>query len=111
MPWGMDETFLSGDLDIVGRMWAPIAKDCMSSADCFQAYANQVWDVLGKVEALDWVAEHDRVAAQIAPFIQMDTRRHYTDDEIAHGQSDMRFFLSERRTHLTTMIPPATATP
>jgi len=111
MPWGMDETFLSGDLDIVGRMWAPIAKSCMSSPDCFQAYVNQVWDVLGKVEGLDWLAEHDRVAAQIAPLIQMDTRRHYTDDEVAHGQSDMRFFVSERRMHLSTLIPPATSSP
>ena len=31
------------------------------------------------------------------------------DDEVARGQSDMRFFASERRTHVTTMIPPATA--
>jgi spore coat protein CotH len=111
MPWGMDETFLSGDLDIVGRMWAPIAKSCMSSPDCFQAYVSQVWDVLGKVEGLDWLAEHDRVAAQIAPLIQMDTRRHYTDEEVAHGQSDMRFFVSERRMHLSTLIPPATSSP
>jgi hypothetical protein len=111
MPWGMDETFLSGDLDIVGRMYAPIAKACMASSTCFQAYVNQVWDVLAKVEALDWVAEHDRVVAQIAPLVQMDTRRHYTDDEVAHGQSDMRFFVSERRMHLNTLIPPATGTP
>ncbi len=107
MPWGMDETFLSGDLDIVGRMYAPIAKACMASASCFQTYVNQVWDILGKVETLDWVAEHDRVAAQIAPLIQMDTRRHHTDADVAQGQSDMRFFISERRTHISALIPPA----
>ena len=107
MPWGMDETFLSGSLDFVGKMWAPIAKSCMASAPCFQRYVNQVWELLGKVEALNWVAEHDRVAAQIAPYVAMDTRRHYTDADVAHGQSDMGFFISERRTHITSLIPPA----
>ncbi|HVT09352.1 MAG TPA: CotH kinase family protein, partial [Polyangia bacterium] len=107
MPWGMDETFLSGELDIVGKLWAPIAKSCMASPSCYQKYVNQVWELLGKVETLNWVAEHDRVAAQIAPYVAMDTRRHYTDAEVAHGQSDMGFFVSERRTHITTMIPPA----
>ncbi|HXJ21072.1 MAG TPA: CotH kinase family protein [Polyangia bacterium] len=107
MPWGMDETFLSGDLDIVKRMYAPLANACMASAGCFQSYVNQVWDILQKVEALDWTAEHDRVAAQIAPYIAMDTKRHHTDADVAQGQSDMRFFVSERRTHISTMIPPA----
>ena len=106
MPWGMDETFLSGELDIVKLMHAPIAQACMASAACFQKYVNDVWDLLGKVEALDWTAEHDRVAAQIAPYVAMDGRRHHTDAEVAQGQTDMRFFVSERRTHLSTMIPP-----
>jgi CotH kinase protein/Lamin Tail Domain len=107
MPWGMDETFLSGDLEIVKKMHAPIANACMASPSCFQTYVNQVWDILGKVEALDWTTEHDRVATQIAPYVAMDSKRHYTDADVAHGQSDMRFFVSERRTHISTMIPAA----
>ncbi len=47
------------------------------------------------------------MAAQIAPYVMMDNRRHHTDAEVAHGQTDMGFFVSERRTHISAMIPPA----
>jgi hypothetical protein len=105
MPWGMDETFLSSDVDILGRMRAPVARTCLSSPACYQRIVIAVWDVLAKVEALGWLAEHDRVAAQIAPYIARDTRRHYPDTEVAAAQMDMWYFLSERRLWIGMMIP------
>jgi hypothetical protein len=105
MPWGMDETFLSSDIDILGRMRAPVAVTCQASAPCKQKLVSAVWDVLAKAEALGWVAEQARVAAQIAPYVARDTRRHHTDDAVAAAQMDMGFFLSDRRAQIQTMIP------
>ena len=106
MPWGMDETFLSSSVHIVDRTYAPLAKACIASSVCYQAFVDTVWDVLAKVEALGWVGERDRIAAQLAPLIAADTKRHHLDAEVAHYQMDMWYFLHDRRAWITMMIPP-----
>lgn len=106
MPWGMDETFLSSAVHIVDRTYAPLARACIASSVCFQAFVDTVWDVLAKAEALGWVAERDRIAAQLAPLIAADTKRQHLDADVAHYQMDMWFFLQDRRAWIAMMIPP-----
>src|SRR4029079_6773507 len=62
MPWGIDESFLAGDLDIVGRVHSVLALQCKSSPSCFQKFVDNVCDVLALTDRLNWLAEHDRVA-------------------------------------------------
>ena len=62
-------------------------------------------------ERLGWAAEQRRVAAQIAPYVMQDTRKWYTTDQVAMYQSDMGFFISDRRSRLMGWIPPASGAP
>lgn len=105
IPWGMDETFFAPDFD-VKQVNSILAEKCKASAACFQDYVNQTWELLGRLEQMGWVAEHDRIAAQIAPHTGADTRKSYTDADVALFQSAMRFFVGERRLWLTDMLPP-----
>ena len=106
MPWGMDETFLSSAVHIVDRTYAPLARVCIASSACYQAFVDAVWDVLAKVEALGWVAARAQIAAQLAPLIAADTKRHHLDADVAHAQMDMWYFIHDRRAWIAMMIPP-----
>ena len=111
MPWGIDESFLAGDLDIVGRVHSVLALQCKASPSCFQKFVDNVWDVLALTDRLNWLAEHDRVAAQIAPYVAMDTRKAYANDQVAMYQQDMWYFISERRERIAAWIPAASGAP
>ena len=88
MPWGIDESFYAGDID-VSVIHSVLAAQCKASPACYGKFVDNVWDVLALAERLDWAAEHDRVAAQIAPYVVQDTRKWYTTDQVAMYQSDM----------------------
>jgi hypothetical protein len=105
MPWGMDETFSSSDYD-VKQVGSVLAQTCLDSASCFDDYVQQTWEILAMTEAFDLDRERERVADQIAPYVQMDTRKPYSNTTVANAQQDMHFFISERRAHLATMLPP-----
>jgi hypothetical protein len=106
IPWGMDETFLSAELDpTITR--SVLARTCRRAASCFQAYVDQVWDVLALTEAMDLAAERARVVEQIAPLIEADERRPYDDAAVAEGQLQMYYFIRHRRETLGAMMPPA----
>jgi spore coat protein CotH len=106
MPWGMDETFLSPEFD-VQKVVSVLARACKASAGCVADYAHQTWDILAMVEQMDWIAEHDRVAAQIAPFTVMDRRKAYSDDDVVRFQNAMAEFMANRRSWLQSMLPGA----
>ncbi|HEY5450731.1 MAG TPA: hypothetical protein VIQ54_18385, partial [Polyangia bacterium] len=57
------------------------------------------------------LAEHDRVAAQIAPYVAMDTRKAYANDQVALYQEDMWYFMSDRRERIAAWIPAASGAP
>jgi hypothetical protein len=105
MPWGMDETFYDGSRDVTVVI-SILARKCAEVPSCFDGYVAQVWDVLGEVEALDLDAERQRVAAQIRPLVHLDTRKPYTNEQVASWQANIFWFLSERRAHLEEMLPP-----
>ena len=105
LPWGVDETMGADDVDLVKTAYSVLARTCAASPSCLQQFANKSWALLDKVVAMNWVAEHDKIAAQIAPLFRMDRRKSYTDEEVLRQQQDMRYFLIERRTTLGRYLP------
>jgi len=106
MPWGIDEAFYAGDIDIT-VIHSVMAVQCKALPSCYGKFVDNVWDVLALVEGLGWAAEHDRVAAQIAPYVAQDARKWYTTEQVAMYQSDMAYFISDRRASITGWIPAA----
>jgi hypothetical protein len=105
LPWGVDETMGADDVDVVKEAYSVLARTCAASPACLQGFADRCWALLDKVQSLNWVAEHDKIAQQIAPLVRLDRRKAYADDEVLRQQADMRFFLLERRNTLSKYIP------
>jgi len=110
LPWGIDESFYAGDID-VSKIHSVFAVQCQESPSCYRKFVDNVWDILALTDRLDWLAEHDRVAAQIAPFVAMDSRKWYTNDQVAMYQTDMWYFMSDRRGSIAAWIPTASGGP
>jgi CotH kinase protein len=110
MPWGIDESFYAGDID-VNAIHSVMAVQCEASPDCYGKFVDNVWDVLALAERLDWATEHDRVAAQIAPFVAQDTRKWYTAEQVAMYQQDMAYFIADRRARLAGWLPVPSGAP
>jgi spore coat protein H len=109
MPWGIDETFEAGDIDIVNTVYSVLAKTCAASRACLQQFVDRVWAILDKLEAMDWQGERVRIAQQIAPHTVRDVRKPYTDAQVAEQQENMKYFIRERRMTLGRFIPPPAA--
>ncbi|HUQ01065.1 MAG TPA: CotH kinase family protein [Kofleriaceae bacterium] len=107
MPWGMDETFFSGNTDVT-QTSSILAQRCKESPSCFDAYKAETMAIQGMTETMGLAAERTRVAAQIAPFTVMDTRKPWTNEQVTAAQDAMRWFISGRRNHLNTMLAPPT---
>lgn len=107
MPWGMDETFFSGDYNVT-QTSSILAQRCKESPSCFDAYKAEAMAVQGMTESMGLAAERTRVAAQIAPFTVMDTRKPWTNEQVTAAQDSMRWFISGRRDRLNTMFAPPT---
>ncbi len=105
VPWGMDETFYSGQLDVTA-VTSLLARKCKESPACFQAYANQTWSILALTETMDLAGERTRVMSQIEPYLELDTRKPYTTDQVRASQADMYWFFADRRANFAAMIPP-----
>jgi hypothetical protein len=96
IPEGTDDTFYSADFDFRNTN-SVLTETCKKSPLCFQRVRTQVWATLSQVEQLDWVAESDRVAAQIAPYIATDSRKPYSDTDVTMYQQQMKYFMAGRR--------------
>ncbi len=105
VPWGMDETFLSGEFPPM-QIHSVLATRCKESPACQQGYIDEVWDLLAQTEALGFEAERARVQDQIAPLIAADTRKPYTAAEVAEYQLQLGYFIRGRREILTRDFPP-----
>jgi hypothetical protein len=71
-----------------------------------QEWADQTWNILALTETLGLEAERQRVIAQVAPHVAADTRKSYTNAQVASSQMDLYWFLRNRRADLGTMLPP-----
>ena len=110
MPWGIDESFYAGDIDI-NAVHSVMALQCKASSACYTKFVDNVWDIMALVERLDWLAEHGRVAAQIAPHVAQDTRKWYPTDQATMFQQDMWYFMTDRRQSITAWIPGPSGAP
>lgn len=105
LPWGMDETFYAGDVD-VKRVTSILATTCMQVPDCFDGFVAQVWAALDAADQMDLVGRLDAIRAQIAPYVTQDTRKPYTDRRVEIYQDSMRSFVTERRARMEQYLPP-----
>jgi spore coat protein CotH len=105
LPWGMDETFYSGSVDVT-NVYSVLARRCKESAACWQSYQAQVWQVQAITESMDLAGERDRVIAQIAPHVAADTRKPYTQEQVTESQGALYWFIHERRMKLNAMFAP-----
>jgi hypothetical protein len=105
LPWGVDESMGADDVDLVETAYSVLARKCAASRSCLQQFADKSWALLDKVQAMNWVAEHDKIAQQIAPHVRADRRKVYPDEEVLRQQEDMRYFLLARRATLELTIP------
>jgi hypothetical protein len=103
LPWGMDETFYSGSIDVTA-VHSVLARRCKESPACWNAYKQQVMAVQTLTETLDLAGERVRVIQQIAPYVAADTRKPYSDEQVAQSQADLYWFIHERRSNLSTML-------
>jgi spore coat protein CotH len=108
IPWGMDETFEASDVDVVGRVYSVMARTCKASPACMAQFADKAWGLLDKMESMNWLLEHARVAQQIAAHTTADQQKSYNDAAVKLGQDDMRFFMADRRVWFTKFLPPRT---
>ena len=106
IPWGMDESFYSGSYHVSSNVASILARRCKESPACYQAYVDEVWDLLAMTEAIGLAAERVRVRDQIAPHVLRDTRKPYTDQEVAASQQALYWFITERRMRIGEMLPP-----
>jgi hypothetical protein len=107
LPWGMDETFMAGDYDVT-QIFSVLAQRCKESPACFADYKEETMAVQSLTENLGLAAERQRVVTQIAPYTVMDTRKPYTDEQVTQFQGALRWFISDRRAHLSSWLAPPT---
>ena len=105
IPWGMDETFFAADFDPL-QIHSVFARRCMESTACYQGYIDHVWDIVDLIEDLDLDGVRADVEAQIAPYVDQDTRKPYTADEVREGQTQLGYFIRYRRESLGNFMPP-----
>jgi hypothetical protein len=55
---------------------------------------------------MDLNAERARVVTQVASYVSMDTKKSYTNEDVANFQNQLYWFIADRRSNLTPMLPP-----
>ncbi len=99
LPWGTDETFYYADNDVTAIVGI-VAWRCGQSAECVDAWIEQVWEVMDLAEAMDWVGLFDESQDQITPYFQADPRKPYSNYDVDTYQWVMREMIVDRRAQL-----------
>jgi hypothetical protein len=108
IPEGINDMFTTSDFDFIKLAKSVLAKTCAETPSCFQDFAAQVHEILDKADQLDWAGENDRIAAQIATMTTQDTRKPFSDADVAMYQQQLRYFLTGRRTWIDKyLVAPA----
>ena len=107
IPEGINEDFETDDYDFVNRVKSVLAQNCAAASSCFQDFSSQLNEILATAQKLDWAGEAQRVAAQIAPYVSMDTKKPYADDDVASSQQAVGSFMTERSVYISKyLLPP-----
>ena len=104
IPWGMDETFLGGRN--VTSVTSILATTCLADPHCRDGWVQQVWLINDTMQAIDLAGEVDRVAALIAPYIDLDQHKPYSTAQVLAGQAEVRNFINGRAADLAAWLGP-----
>ena len=112
IPQGINDAYATGDFDFIATLKSRLAKDCARTPSCFQDFGSQLMEILGKAQQLDWAGEAARVSAQIAPYIPMDTKKPYSDADVAMYQQQVSYFMTSRGGYVSKYLvaPKSTST-
>jgi hypothetical protein len=103
IPWGMDESFGQPTRRVEG-VNGLLARNCLAVTTCRDAFRDRVWTVLDTTTDAA-LAEHDRTAAMIAPFVALDPRKPYSNEAVMASQTAMRDFIAGRPAFMATQFP------
>jgi hypothetical protein len=110
IPQGINDAFSTGDFDFIATLKSKLAKDCVRTPSCFQDFGSQLMEILGKAQQLNWASEEARVAAQIAPYVPMDTKKPYSDADVAMYQQQVGNFMNGRGAYVSKYLVPPKST-
>ena len=112
IPQGINDAYSTGDFDFIATLKSKLAKDCARTPSCFQDFSGQLMEILGKAQQLDWASEAARVSAQIASFVPMDTKKPYSDADVAMYQQQVANFMTSRSAYISKYLvaPKSTST-
>lgn len=110
IPWGMDETFQSGQLDVFEApedgFRSVLADTCLAVPSCKQKIVDQIWAALDIVEAFDWASERIRIIDEMSPYMLADDNKDYDNAEVTEFQTNLYWFIKNREFNLSNMLPP-----
>jgi CotH kinase protein/Lamin Tail Domain len=109
LPTGINDAMSTSDFDFVNKVQSILARTCAASASCFQDFASQLMEMDAMATQLGWAAEHDRVVAQIAPYVAMDTKKPYSNDDVAMFQQQAGYFITGRGYYINEYLKPPAA--
>lgn len=112
IPQGINDAYGTGDFDFIATLKSKLAKDCARTPSCFQDFSSQLMEILGKAQQLNWAGEAARVSAQIASFVPMDTKKPYSDADVAMYQQQVANFMNDRSASISKYLvaPASTST-
>ena len=112
IPQGINDAYETGDFDFIAKLKSKLAKDCARTPSCFQDFGGQLMEILGKAQQLNWTSEAARVSAQIASFVPMDTKKPYSDADVAMYQQQVVNFMNSRSASISQYLvaPASTST-
>jgi hypothetical protein len=111
IPEGINDAFATSDFDFMAQAKSVLSKMCAASTPCYQDFATQLIELMDKADQLAWATELDRVASQIVANVMLDTKKPYTNDDVAMYQLQMRYFMTGRRVYIMKFLVQPGAAP
>ncbi len=104
VPWGMDETmrrWWRDPTDVVSVLGIA----CRDSAGCRAAWVDEIWAVQALAEDLDLAGRAEAMIDEIAAATVADSRKAYSDADVAAAQDELLDFIATRRDRLQQQFP------
>ena len=111
IPEGINDAFSTADFDFINQVKSVLALACASSSSCFQDFSTQLNEIVGTATQLNWSGEMQRVAAQIASYVAMDSKKPYSNDDVAMYQQQVGYFMTGRAQYVTKYLVAPSAIP
>jgi len=105
LPWGLDECFSSYNWS-VSNVSGIVASRCKDDPECREAWVTRVFETVTVAEEQGWDQWFLEVQEQIAPYVEMDTRKPYTNNQVSSAQNSMESVIDGRREQLESQLLP-----